>query len=169
MPLLICRRRYDMDLYSLLQRERLLENVRLIYGDNTKREGTGGQAIIRSWTFRHSYERMGVGIATKWEPTTHPNAYFTDKDLATTAEIIGNDFKKVKHLLDDGKYVFWPEDGIGTGMSKLMQTSPLAFNLITNLLGYLVEKYPQNLDHNFSTYKQFPDLLRQDDQNISRF
>lgn len=93
--------------------------------------GFGGQAAEMRG------EPNAFGIPTKWKSTMEHDAFFRDFQ-----------FPAVKLLLDDllanlfshalnGSVIVWPEDGIGTGLSKLSTTSPLAWQYIENALTYL--------------------------------
>jgi hypothetical protein len=88
-----------------------------VFGDNTKRFGTGGQAQIRN-------NPNAMGIATKLEPSNEPNAFMSDKDLASNKEVIDGDIAKIKAT---GKVIVLPKDGFGTGLAKLKEKAPQTY------------------------------------------
>jgi len=92
-----------------------------IFGDNVERWGKGGQAIIRD-------EPNAIGIPTK----KSPSEYFTDED--SVYDNIVPDLKKIVLLLDAGKTVWFPKDGIGTGLAKLKETAPQLYDSLYFLI-----------------------------------
>lgn len=95
--------------------------ARFVFGDNIARLGYGGQAKeMRD-------EPNAIGIATKVFPGTYPADYFTDKPGAAFDDcmrIVAADIEKVRAALDEGRTVYVPFDGLGTGLSKLPQRAP---------------------------------------------
>lgn len=87
-----------------------------VFGDNVHHKGFKGQAIIRGLpnTF---------GFPTKWLPLVIPDAYFHDGDPEAEASVEEH-LLKVEHLLYTGKKVWWPIDGIGTGLAKWPEFAP---------------------------------------------
>ena len=103
-------------------------NKLFIFGDNTHRTGTGGQAIIRGLpnTF---------GIATKLKPSQLANSYF--KDTPSHFEMIHNDIKQLKDIMNTSKTyntIIFPKDGIGTGLSRMPKECPALFKYMNELL-----------------------------------
>ena len=88
-----------------------------VFGDNTQRVGTGGQAQIRN-------NSNAMGIATKLAPSNEESAFMTDKDLAKNKAIIDGDIAKIKAT---GKPVVFPKDGFGTGLAKLKEKAPQTY------------------------------------------
>ena len=88
-----------------------------VFGDNTKRVGTGGQAQIRN-------NPNAMGIATKIAPSMDNAAFMSDKDLANNKTIIDSDIAKIKAT---GKVVVLPKDGFGTGLAKLKEKAPQTY------------------------------------------
>jgi hypothetical protein len=88
-----------------------------VFGDNTKRTGTGGQAQIRN-------NENAFGIATKWKPSTTEDSYFSDTEEEIAEQWIDADIAKIKA---DGRPVVFPKDGIGTGLAKLKEKAPKAY------------------------------------------
>lgn len=103
-----------------------------VFGDNCKRYGKGGQAIIRD-------EPNTLGICTKYSPTRDPEAYF--RDTQEELEIVKNDFKRLRREMESGKYsgVVIPLDGIGTGLAELSTRAPKVLDYINNLINDLFE------------------------------
>lgn len=101
-------------------------NILYIFGDNEERYGYGGQAgEMRD-------EPNAVGVATlsflkRW----------SDEDAARQCRVIDGDlFPVLLHLLQGGIVVF-PEDGIGTGIAKLAETSPITMQYVLNRMAKL--------------------------------
>ena len=89
-----------------------------LFGDNVERVGMGGQAgAMRG-------ERNAIGIPTKWTPSSDPAAFFRDSDFVVVKEIIDKELKRVRHILGHRGEVVLPADGLGTGLSRLPETSP---------------------------------------------
>lgn len=93
-------------------------DVYFLFGDNTVRQGMGGQAgAMRG-------EPNAIGIATKLTPTSGSNAFFSDDDLEANCRIIAKDFRKAFQMRDQGHMIVIPADGLGTGLSELPQRAP---------------------------------------------
>ncbi len=90
-----------------------------IFGDNTERFGKGGQAIIRDEPNAH-------GIATKLTPSQ----FMKDEDVLSNIFTILKDLQLVTSYLRAGKTVYWPRDGIGTGLSAMPSQCPLTFEFL---------------------------------------
>jgi len=88
-----------------------------IFGDNTIRRGTGGQAQIR-------HNENAFGIATKLFPSNKPDSFMSDSDLQANKDIIDSDIAKIK---DDGRPMVFPKDGLGTGLAKLKEKAPQTY------------------------------------------
>lgn len=98
----------------------LQDNPKVLYlfGDNTKRVGTGGQAgHMRG-------EANAIGIATKWAPGTSKKDYFNDKDFNEVIAILDKDLHRARVQLKNGDNVVIPSDGLGTGLSELPKRAP---------------------------------------------
>jgi hypothetical protein len=98
-----------------------------IFGDNTFRKGTGGQAQIRHCD--NSY-----GICTKWAPNTTDGAYFIDS--INCLEIVERDIHELIKISKTNKYteIIFPEDGLGSGLSKMPQKCPLLYRRMNKLI-----------------------------------
>jgi hypothetical protein len=95
-----------------------------VFGDNMKRYGKGGQAIIRD-------EHNSFGIATKRYPSKDNRAYFSDKP--DELDTMMGDLRSL-HKLARGSVVVFPAWGIGTGLAMLERKSPLIWNELCNIL-----------------------------------
>ncbi len=95
-----------------------------VFGDNTQRAGTGGQAQIRN-------NPNAIGIATKLAPSNAESAFMTDKDLTKNKAVIDEDIAKIKAT---GKDVVFPKDGLGTGLAKLKEKAPQTYQYLKQRL-----------------------------------
>lgn len=107
----------------------MLQNEReklFVFGDNVIRQGYGGQAKEMRG------EPNAVGIATKWKPSNEDDAFFRNFQFPAVSLLIEDDFKSLYAFVnkDKNNVIVWPEDGIGTGLSRLPQTAPLIWSLI---------------------------------------
>ncbi len=95
-----------------------------IYGDNLKAFGKGGQAIIRD-------ESNAFGIPTKRYPSWDDWAFFSDKEdeLLAVKESLRSLYK-----LAQNRVIVFPEDGIGTGRAKMREKSPVAYEMMCDIL-----------------------------------
>ena len=98
-------------------------DARFVFGDNTRRVGMGGQAgAMRG-------EPNAIGVATKIAPGCADTDYFSGSisDLDTVlVELL-----PIAEALSEGRTVYVPRDGLGTGLSELPQRAPALANLIT--------------------------------------
>lgn len=118
---------------KFIRRDDLQANPETLYlfGDNDDRAGYGGQAAeMRD-------EENAVGVRTKWSPSSLPSAFFRDKDAEQVFGMIDEDLDPVIDHLRAGGTVVIPQDGLGTGLSRLPQTSPIIFNYLEERLEYL--------------------------------
>lgn len=95
-----------------------------VFGDNLKKYGKGGQAIIRD-------EPNAFGIPTKRYPSRDDWAYFSDK--ADEIEAVKNALRQLYKIAQEKTIVF-PEDGIGTGLARMEEKSPVAYKLMCDIL-----------------------------------
>jgi hypothetical protein len=119
-----------------------------VFGDNTKRVGTGGQAQIRN-------NSNAMGIATKISPSMDESAFMLDKDLANNKTIIDGDIAKIKAT---GKVVVLPKDGLGTGLAKLKEKAPQTYAYLKQRL---LEEFGFNNDTGVIVTK--PDSVTQEE------
>ena len=105
-----------------------------VFGDNTQRKGTGGQAQIRN-------NENAFGIATKLEPNNSAAAFMSDNDLQSNKDVIDSDIAKIKA---DGRPVVFPKDGFGTGLAKLKEKAPQTY-------AYLKQRLQEEFSFNNDT------------------
>lgn len=97
-----------------------------VFGDNSVRRGTKGQAAIRT-------EPNAIGVRTKWLPNYEESSYFSDHAYDDICAMIDEDFAVIEELLREGCTVVFPEAGLGTGLAEMPQRAPRAYS-------YLVDK-----------------------------
>lgn len=95
-----------------------------VFGDNMKRYGKGGQAVIRD-------EPNAFGIATKRYPSRDDWAYFSDKE--DEKEFVLQDLRNL-YKLAQHKTIVFPEAGIGTGLAEMEKRSPVIWNMMCEVL-----------------------------------
>lgn len=88
-----------------------------IFGDNLDRVGRGGQATIRDCSNAH-------GLASKVAPRRDDDAYFNDSHGKIFLEELRRFNGIVAPHLKAGGTVWWPADGIGTGLSEMPKRAP---------------------------------------------
>jgi hypothetical protein len=99
-----------------------------IFGDNTKRTGTGGQAQIRN-------NPNAMGIATKLEPSNEPSAFMSDDQFEENKQIIDSDIAKIIFKAQStGKTLVFPADGFGTGLAQLSTKAPKTYDYLRRAL-----------------------------------
>jgi len=108
-----------------------------VFGDNMVRRGYGGQAKSMRG------EPNAFGIATKWTPGNHPDAFFRDSDLDDPLFTLAllSAFSHLVEVLENGHDVVIPTDGLGTGLSKLPEKAPKIAAMIDDNIAKLEEKY----------------------------
>lgn len=96
-------------------KELLRDNPEKIYvfGDNMKRYGKRGQAVIRD-------EPNAYGIATKRYPSMEDWAFFSDKD--DEFDCVLNDLRGL-YILSKTHTIVFPKAGIGTGLADMEKRS----------------------------------------------
>ena len=97
-----------------------------VFGDNSIRQGTGGQAQIR-------HEPNTVGIMTKKFPRNTPDAFLYDSEYAENIKRIDEDIENLKQKAD-GKTIVFPTDGIGTNLADIAHTAPKTMEYLINRL-----------------------------------
>lgn len=110
-------------------------NVLFVFGDNARRVGMGGQAIIRE-------QINAVGVATKRSP-----AHFMEdgnpRDMRTMAE----DMIAIETSLDAGRTIVLPtfrESGLSTlgcGLAQLPERCPALYAMINEWQARLVRTH----------------------------
>lgn len=106
--------------------ELLRENPEKIYvfGDNMKRYGKRGQAVIRN-------EPNAYGVATKRYPSMEDWAFFSDK--SDEFDCVIKDLRGLYTLSKTHTIVF-PEAGIGTGLAKMELKSFALWSKMNSIL-----------------------------------
>ena len=107
MPLIVIHRYTPLDLWNN-------PNAIFVFGDNEAKEGYGGQAAVCRG------EPNGFGIPTM----VAPGVPYTDDDLDRVLPIIRAKSVELAVMLNEGKVVVWPADGIGTGIANLQENAP---------------------------------------------
>lgn len=101
-----------------------------VFGDNLDRSGRGGQAIIR-------YEPNAFGVPTKRFPRMHESAFFSDQDCER--KHVTDSLRRLWQL-GQSKHIVFPTDGLGTGLAKMREKSPLIYTemceILLNHFGY---------------------------------
>ena len=93
--------------------------ARFVFGDNMRRTGFGGQAgEMRG-------ELNAIGVATLYAP----GSYYRPDDPAALAVVV-HDLTKIGRALCDGRTVYVPRDGLGTGLAHLPENAPALHRLI---------------------------------------
>ena len=92
-------------------------NEYFVFGDNASRAGFGGQAKEARG------EPNAIGIRTKWHPGTADDDYFHDTEIMCK-QMIEADFQVVIDRLNEGKIVWFPKAGVGSGLSQLKERAP---------------------------------------------
>ena len=107
-------------LQSFIKRSDLKSNpnVKYLFGDNLARKGLGGQAKeMRN-------EPNAIGIATKKFPSLDEKSFFTDNEYEDNIAQIKLDLEPAFNHLENGGILVIPQDGLGTGLSKLKEKAP---------------------------------------------
>jgi hypothetical protein len=114
---------------KFIRRQDLRDNPDHVYvfGDNVRRIGRGPRA---GQAHEMRGEPNAIGVATKWEPSNRPNAFFSDTVICKKQ--VDHDLVAVQQALDRGKTVVVPEDGIGTGRARLPVVAPRLNAFINN-------------------------------------
>lgn len=99
-----------------------------LFGDNVVRVGCGGQAIIRNTA-------CAFGIATKQTPSSGPGAYFSDERPEDRDWVIADINRLHEKLLQNPQLiVYFPEHGLGTGLSEMPTRCPNLFKEMNDVI-----------------------------------
>jgi hypothetical protein len=102
---------------------RSLPEARFVFGDNMERRGRGGQArIMRN-------EPNAIGVVTKRYPTLDEDAYFYDH-CEEFISAVRDDLLKVAKAWEEGRDIYVPAHGLGTGLADLPRRAPKLYMLI---------------------------------------
>ena len=96
-----------------------------VFGDNMVGHGKGGQAIIRD-------EPNAFGIPTKVAPDNHWSSFM--KDRIEEIDAVRVAILKLMELRDQGKTIIFPADGLGTGLAKMGEKSPVLYKWMNEVL-----------------------------------
>jgi hypothetical protein len=99
------------------------KNALFVFGDNDIKRGIGGQAIIR--LFRNSF-----GIPTKKYPNYKSISYYADREYDKQCEKIIDSIEDLIIKSEHYDVIYFPEDGLGTGLAKLNIKSPKTFEFL---------------------------------------
>jgi hypothetical protein len=100
--------------------------ARFVFGDNVDRIGRGGQAAHMRG------ELNAIGVATKWAPENVERAFFDDSYPCFYH--LARDLNKVEWEVWDGRTVYLPKAGLGTGLAQLPERAPkLHHYLVTRI------------------------------------
>ena len=104
-------------------------NLIFIYGDNDKKFGKKGQAIIRD-------EVNTIGIPTKKYPSNYLSSLYTDDEYDINVSKIDIQIHRVISTLQTGMYegIVLPECGLGTGLSQLPKKAPKTFKYLCSAI-----------------------------------
>lgn len=102
-------------------------NKIFVFGDNDKRNGIGGQAVIRNLS-------NSIGIRTKKEPLNNNESFYTDVDFDENCKKIIEDLIKIKIKSIEGNTIVFSKNGYGTGLASLKEKAPNTFNYLCDLL-----------------------------------
>ncbi|HDZ53353.1 hypothetical protein LCGC14_0042900 [marine sediment metagenome] len=94
-----------------------------IYGDNFQRYGRGkyaGQAIIRDMP-------NALGLAVKHEPKRDHRSYLSNDDIQVFINELHRVHEVIAPRLRAGGTVYWPADGLGTGLAEMPKRAPLLY------------------------------------------
>ena len=110
--------------------------ARFVFGDNVARRGLGGQAKEMRG------EPNAIGVRTKWQPSKVEGAFFGDYQPTAWLAVEG-DLAGVVVELEEGRTVYFPADGIGTGLSQLPTRAPKLHAYITDYVADLARRFPE--------------------------
>lgn len=112
-------------------------NKLYVFGDNLKRVGKGGQAMIRD-----AYNAFG--IATKRTPSMDEAAFFSDRPDEAIA-LFEDIYNLVYTFYNNETFdtIVLPADGLGTGLSEMPHRSPRLFEWMNNTLSTVL-----NIEYN---------------------
>ena len=102
--------------------------VLAVFGDNVERIGNGGQAVIR-------HTPCAFGICTKRSPTSGGFSYFADNRSIDRNSVI-RDINSLHQKLvqEPNLIVYFPEHGIGTGLSEMPTRCPKLFDEMNEII-----------------------------------
>ncbi|UIS25256.1 hypothetical protein [Erythrobacter phage vB_EliS-L02] len=113
-------------------------NKFFVFGDNTKRIGMGGQAIIRR-------EPNALGVATKRYPAMSELSFFSE-DSSADMEFVLDDLAEVWEHLNDGATVVIPvtpegKPTLGLERAELRKRAPSIYEAICRHVSEMVDAF----------------------------
>lgn len=119
------------------------DDLIFVFGDNTKRVGMGGQAIIRT-------QPNTLGVATKRLPSMAPSAFFSENN-EYDLECVIDDLKYLWDALKDGLTIVIPvtlegKPSLGLERAELPQRAPSIYNTICMHIKEMCATYGLVLD-----------------------
>lgn len=103
-----------------------------VFGDNVQDSFTNyipssTQAVIRNL-------ENTVGIFTKLDRHWSKDSFYNDEMFPLFAMGLDVDITYLKQVLDEGKTIVFPEDGIGTGKAMLKEKAPMCWEYLCKRL-----------------------------------
>lgn len=125
----------------------LNREVIFVFGDNARRVGTGGQAIIRK-------EPNVYGIATKRIGDMHRDSFFRD-GVEADRKVVEQDLEGLRRLLAEGKTVVVPvkrgtdplQITLGLERARLPEVAPSLYKMICNRIDAYATEFGSNIFH----------------------
>ena len=106
-----------------------------VFGDNYEKKGRGGQAkACRD-------QPNAIGWPTKRAPNNLPSSFLKDADFDDWWAMAQPILLEIEQKLRAGRYVVFPEDGLGTGLAKLPENAPKIFNVTNNMIANCVMRF----------------------------
>lgn len=94
--------------------------ARFVFGDNCKRVGLGGQAREMRG------EPNAIGVATLYAP----GDFYRRGSIIALITVV-EDLLRVAEAIEEGRTIYVPRDGLGTGLARLPEFAPGIANHIT--------------------------------------
>jgi hypothetical protein len=103
-------------------------NALFVFGDNDLQVGALGQACIRG-------QPNAVGVPTKKKPLRKgKDVFYTDAELERNKQIIDKAMDEIQFRGEDYEHIYFPKDGLGTGLAELPVRAPLTYQYLCNAL-----------------------------------
>lgn len=99
-------------------------NSVFVFGDNLVQKGKAGQACIRD-------EVNAFGIPTKRYPSMSDSSFFSD--LPDEREAVRSALRSL-FLMSKCRVLVFPANGVGTGLAKMKEKSPIIYNEMCEIL-----------------------------------
>jgi hypothetical protein len=118
---------------KIITRDKIKENPDVLYlfGDNTVRQGLGGQAKEMRG------EVNTVGIVTKLYPNDRQDTFYCDEDFYLWLEVFSADIKNLAEKINSGKYKALVIPQIGVGLADLPNKAPKIWKYLKTTLDSL--------------------------------